>query len=351
LAGARPARWAFAGAALGVARPEGPLLVLALGALAWWVHGPAARRPRALLLAFGPAVAWQLFRLAYYGAWLPNTYHAKATGALLPRLTAGLVYAGWGLAALGVAVAAVWGAGGARRRSVAVLALAAMELAVVVGGGGDWMWHGRMLLPVLPALLAIGASAVVTAPGRRRAVLALAGALAWSGFLPSQHVAGAALAGGSLPVVAHQEGSLVAASRDVAAFVAEHYPAEALIAVNHAGALPYALPNPVLDMTGLCDRHIARKVTGGLHGKYDPDYVLAREPRLVVLNSRIRPGTAGQWYHPGYWAGETALVAHPEFAARYRPVPRFWSWRWRGPGGGGHVLVYERAVSPAPITP
>ena len=120
------------------------------------------------------------------------------------------------------------------------------------------------------------------------------------------------------------------------------HPADALVAVNHAGALPQALPNPVLDMTGLCDRHIAREVTGGLHHKFDPAYVLAHNPRLIVLNSRIQPGTSGIWYHPGYWVGETALVARPEFRAHYRPVPRFWRWQWQGQGGGGYVLLYER---------
>jgi hypothetical protein len=40
--------------------------------------------------------------------------------------------------------------------------------------------------------------------------------------------------------------------------------------------------------------------------------------------------------------GETALVADPEFAAHYRPVPRFWSWQWQAAMGGGYVLLYER---------
>jgi hypothetical protein len=148
--------------------------------------------------------------------------------------------------------------------------------------------------------------------------------------------------GGRLAPAAYQEGTLVAANLAAADYIADHYAAEELIAVNHAGALPYALPNPALDMTGLCDRHIAREIAGGLHRKFDADYVLARRPRVIVLNSRTRPGSAGIWYHAGYWIGETALVAQPEFAARYRPVPQFWPWQWQTAVGGGYVLLYER---------
>jgi len=102
------------------------------------------------------------------------------------------------------------------------------------------------------------------------------------------------------------------------------------------------LPNPVIDMAGLNDRHIAHEVEGGLHQKFDAAYVLSRRPRLIVLNSRTRPGTAGIWYHPGYWAGEAALVAQPEFKSRYRPVPRYWQWQWQPPAQGGFILLYER---------
>ena len=340
--------WAPVAALLGVARPEGPLLVLALLGLARLAHGRAALRPGQLLVGLGPAAAGLAFRRWYFGEWLPNTYFAKATGELLARLTTGTIYASLGLAALVATVAAVWVGGLATRKHLAGIAFAGVVLAVVMGAGGDWMWHARLLLPVLPACLAFTSAGVAATPAGRRFVVALGCVLAWSGFLPRPGLLVDAFTGGRLPAVAFQEGTLVSANLAAAHFIAEHYPAEALLAVNHAGALPYALPNPVIDMAGLCDRHIAREVAGGLHQKFDPAYVLARKPRLVVLNSRVRPGTAGTWYHPGYWAGETALVAQPEFAARYRALPSFWAWRWQGTGGGGYVLLYER-ISDGPI--
>jgi arabinofuranosyltransferase len=342
LAGQSSWAWALVAGLLGVARPEGPLLVCVLIVLAWLAHGRAALRPGPLALALAPALAWLVFRRAYYGEWLANTYYAKATGAFLFRLAAGARYALPGMLALAAACAAmVWG-GIAGRRIVVVLAFAGVLLVLVVGAGGDWMWHGRMLLPALLPLVVVTVVGIASAPAQRRFALVLAGGLGWAAVLPPPALLADALAFGRLPERAYQEGTLVAASRAAARFIAANYSAEALVAVNHAGALPQALPNPVLDMTGLCDRHIAHDVAGGVHRKFDPAYVLARRPRLVVLNSRTRPGTAGRWYHPGYWDGETALFAQPEFQASYRPVPRFWDWQWQGVGGGGYVLLFER---------
>jgi len=334
-------RWSLAAALLGVARPEGPLLACALAVLARVAHGRSVVRRGALALGLAPALAWLAFRRAYYGDWLPNTYYAKATGTWMVRLEGGLLYAMWALGLLAAVALTLWLAGIADRQLRCALALVTMVLAVVVVAGGDWMWHGRMLLPVLPALQALAAAGIARAPRSRRWVLALACALAGSAFLPRGALLTDALAGRALPPTAYQEGTMVPASLVAARFIAARYPADALVAVNHAGALPYALPNPVLDMAGLCDHHIAHAVEGLLHHKFDAAYVLSRKPRLVVLNTRVRPGTAGVWYHPGYWSGETALVTQPEFQAAYRPVEVFWEWHWQAVADS-FIVLFER---------
>ena len=334
-------RWALAAALLGVARPEGPLLACALAVLTVLAHGRSAARPIALALGFAPAVAWFVFRRAYYGEWLPNTYYAKATGDLLSRLQAGVLYTLWGLVLLGTVALACWMAGMADRKVRCSLAFLTVALGMVVVSGGDWMWHGRMVLPVIPALLAFAVSSVARAPRPRRLMVGLGCALVASAFLPSGPRLAQAFSGERMAQTQFQEGTLVPASFATAQFIASHYPADALVAVNHAGALPFALPNPVLDMAGLSDHHIAHDVVGGLHHKFDAAYVLSRKPRVVVLNSRTRPGTAGIWYHPGYWQGETALVAHPDFSAAYRPVETFFEWHWQ-PFANNFIVLFER---------
>jgi hypothetical protein len=138
---------------------------------------------------------------------------------------------------------------------------------------------------------------------------------------------------------------LVTTSREATAWIGAHYPAGTMIAVNHAGVVPFGLLDfRAIDMTGLNDAHIAREVPGGLHQKFDPDYVLARRPRLVLLNSHVEPGRDGIWYHRGYWEGETALVDRLEFQRWYRPV-RYWTRIGRH-GSPAYILLYERAAEP-----
>jgi hypothetical protein len=333
--------WSLVAACLGVARPEGPFLSCALVGLAAVANGRSGLRPGRICLALGPALAWLVFRRAFYGDWLPNTYFAKATGSLVFRLETGVVYAIWAVGGLVVTAATAYLAGMATRKVTSAILFLALALAVVVVGGGDWMWHGRMLAPVLPSLVGLAAVAIGRAPSQRRPVVALVYALVLSVFLPRPALLADALVGRRLQATAYQEGTMIPAALAAARFIAAKYPADSLVAVNHAGALPWALPNPVLDMTGLVDRHIAHDVEGSLHEKFDPAYVLARKPRLVVLNSRTRPGAGGAWYHVGYWVGETALVAQPEFRANYRPVDTFWEWRWLG-GVPSYILLFER---------
>ncbi|WP_189241068.1 hypothetical protein [Planomonospora parontospora] len=104
-------------------------------------------------------VAYQVFRMGYYGLLVPNTALAKEAGA--SRWARGLLYAGdtvltYQLAGplLAVVPLALWAL---RRRGDLVLAAApltagALMLLYVLRVGGDFM-HGRMMLPVLLLVL------------------------------------------------------------------------------------------------------------------------------------------------------------------------------------------------------
>jgi hypothetical protein len=341
LVGTSPGRWVPVAACLGVVRPEGPFLVFALMLLVALVHGRPAVGWRRLAVALAPMLSWFLFRRVFYGDWLPNTYYAKATGALSTRVDAGLLYALWALAAWLVTASTLWLAGAVERRGLAALAFLGAVLATVVGEGGDWMWHARMVVPVLPGLVALAAAALARATTQRGWVALLACLLAWSPFAPQASLVLEALTGGRLPPSSFQEGTLAQASLSAARFIAKNYAKDARVAVNHAGALPYALPNPALDMTGLVDWHIAHERQGGVHHKFDAAYVLARKPDLVVLNSATKPGVDGVWYHPGYWEGETALMGQPGWEENYRPVDVFWEWHWVG-DAPRYIVLYER---------
>jgi len=336
---------------LGVVRPEGPALAaLAVGLGAWRER----RWPTPLEVAgvMGPTVAWFVLRLIVYGDVLPNTFYAKATGAPIAQLSRGIAYAGMltpAVLMLGIA----WWLGRKipqqdddpvrdDRAMPAVLALAGAHLAIVIGGGGDWMWFGRLLVPVLVLVLA---ALVTMRPGLPRWV-SIAAIL---GLIP--HISPITTwmdirAFEPLPAVAFQEGGLTGAEAAAGRWIAAHGQPGQLIAVNHAGALPWAAPEQdILDMTGLLDEHIAHHATGGLHDRYDVDHVLASQPDWVVLHSRSPLGADGAVLHADYWSGETALLEDERFQQHYRPVGAAWSWEWVAEGTS-YTTIYRRVEAP-----
>ncbi len=164
-------------------RPEAlPLL------LVWPVLVAACRRPRRLAgwhagfaLASLPPVLGQLaWRWAYYGQPFPNTFVAKATGALGPRLEAGLrdvaAFAGVGVSFPPLATwlaggLAVFGtlallrgpargtadeAAGVRTGLAGLWALVGFRLAFDVWSGSEFMGTYRFLAPALPPALRAG---------------------------------------------------------------------------------------------------------------------------------------------------------------------------------------------------
>jgi hypothetical protein len=115
------------------------------------------------LLVFAPYLLW---RHAYYGYWLPNTFYAKSGSdpclAMGWAYVRGFLFCYWPLLLPFAPLAwfALRRAGGAtdenvlhgRRPWLAIGAFVGSYLAFVVWVGGDFMF-GRFLLPILPTLL------------------------------------------------------------------------------------------------------------------------------------------------------------------------------------------------------
>lgn len=106
---------------------------------------------RWLALAALPALAWLLFRLAYYGQWLPNSYYAKRHWNFggLSYLGSWFFHDPWHVA-LYLAPLALFSR---RTRRAASLALAPCAAAVVfiLVSGGDWLGEHRFAAHALPA--------------------------------------------------------------------------------------------------------------------------------------------------------------------------------------------------------
>lgn len=174
-------------------RPDlGLVAVLGLGLLVA-LDRPGWRRLLGLGAAAGALpVAYEIFRMGYYGLLVPSTALAKeASGA---RWDQGLVYLRdtvatywlWvplacALAVLGVLVGRR-GAWAQRWGTVAVVLLPLVSGllmgAYVVRVGGDFM-HGRMLLPAITAFLL----PVMMVPATRRTAVPLVGFAVWFGVM------------------------------------------------------------------------------------------------------------------------------------------------------------------------
>lgn len=200
--GERPPRGALLGAlllALAWLRPEGVLLGagwLVLFALATRRSATATVRRRALVIAaivlLLGMLALTVFRLCYFGDYLPNTARAKG-GFEWFRLERGLRY----LLALAltfpalVAAAALGAIGRCRMRlqglAPATGIFALLHLGWVVLVGGDFMTMGRFLVPLLPfvALWSGCGLATLVERGHGRFAWLLAATIAGANLLPA----------------------------------------------------------------------------------------------------------------------------------------------------------------------
>lgn len=358
----RPGLWAACCGVATLVRPEGMLVFALLAAYAGfgvWRGESSARLRRAAAVYTILVVPLFVWRFAYYGAWLPNTFYTKVgyTSAQLARGWRFLVYTvaftitGPVLLAAGVmsAVAlarplrvpaapvpvASWTrllTGRPRDEALAVACLlTAAYLLYVLLVGGDYEPTARFYLPVLGLLYLLFQEALRTLvllfadAGRAVRALALA----------------AVLAGGSLALARSEDHFLQVLEqrgwpqarrqhheqlRAIGEWLHDNTPPACVIAVSSIGALPYYADRPILDMMGLTDRHIGRRRVAGMghgpagHEKGDGAYVLSRHPDLIFFDKgqlfakevgpeEVRAGARG--------VSELEIAASPDFARDY----------------------------------
>jgi hypothetical protein len=291
------------------------MALLAVVAYVWlWRAGVLARDRRIWLV--GPAIlvstaiGYQIFRVAYFDAWLPNTYYLKLAGIpLAVRLARGSVSFGrfLGFHLLFVAGAAIVALRERGRREVALpLWAGAAFAAYVIWIGGD-VWDfsiplqaSRFLAFAVPPVLLVACVGLdrlrqeLESNGRTRLVpllLAAAGAVAIVSQLDlrTPAVARESIKAWSLADQPPQAvGNAVVLER--LAKLSRIAPNDASVAVYWAGIPAYYSDYRMVDILGYNDRRIARQtpriplslanwdtfVPG--HFKWDYDYLL-REVR------------------------------------------------------------------------
>jgi len=278
------------------------------------------RRGRALpaWLAFTPLAAWWVFRWIYYGRFLPVPYLVKKLpwaadlGYGLRYLLESTWTAGVGL----LLVLALSLLRGGRSAGPVVRAAAlgfAAHVAYVVAVGGDYMPLARFFVPTLPLGLALGclaAQRLLEARGAgsfaRGACLGLALILSQ---VPQRQRA-------ELRALHEQhEQRWIAVGRALARAVEPG----TRVAVSAIGAIGYESGLELVDVLGLTNTAVLRappdlaiRMKG--HHRHDAEYVLAREPDLVLPGNGLRTAEP-----PGFpvYLWERDLLEHEGLRSRY----------------------------------
>ena len=299
-------------------RPEG---ILFAGVVGVWLAAEAAldrRRVRPLVIwavVVGVTIGTHLlWRHAYYGAWVPNTFAAKVPAAWWDQ---GLKYAYDFTRAYGVPLFAplvVWAQWRhPDRHRLLIAACVATYVLYVIAVGGDH-FEFRFWIPVLPLTYWLVADAVERLrPSKWLAALAAAALIgatvhgSWQSDrdqLPPWH---------GINSVANIKGYAAHRAREGRRLRqlidAGLLDAQLLLGVTGAGAVPYYTDWPTVDRHGLNDRYIAnlpvveRSVMGHEHDA-PLEYL---ERRRVVINDAFNQlvfwnaediPAAGDWLEP-----------------------------------------------------
>jgi len=314
----RSLKWSALGvhllAVASLTRPDG-LLFLALGsANAGLRHG---RKSAGALIVLPVLLLLPhfVFRLAYYGYPLPNTYYVKV-GASPDQFLRGLDYVWRYLAHPGsILLASLLVFPRAMTRAERFLSLAvAAGIASVVYVGGDAFGAHRFIVPLIPTITLLAISGFERAVDRlaqrsrrgadgsdesaqsreRRARATPPPRIATA--LPALLTAmlAAATLAGTWRAVRAEEASVASFTRlmaDVGRLLKARTPEHITIALNPAGAVPYYSERKAIDMLGLNDAHIAHGRTESMgsrkagHEKGDGAYVLSRRPEMILIGN------------------------------------------------------------------
>jgi arabinofuranosyltransferase len=300
-------------------RPDGALVFAA--ALPFYL-ATARANPRRLAFWAGAtaaaALAYEVWRLAYYGDFLPNTFYAKV-GAQQTEFIYGLKYTVGFLLKITPVLLILPFAVRPRKVIYSWGALFGILVIYVVAVGGDMKPSVRFYQPIIPLILVAAAAAVrdiadSASALKRRALPFLAAAAVVTSFLQF------------LPGFFYARQYREPHELHVAAgtWLAENAPPDATLATTAAGIIPYYSGLYTIDMLGLTDRYIARhgKRTAALpgHELAATDYVLDKKPDFVLIYDLIltrEPVSAEEVAQKTQLPASREMVASPRFRREY----------------------------------
>jgi arabinofuranosyltransferase len=322
-------------------RPEAIGLFLLTFVLVAWHHRRGAKSAKDYLVKLGaPFVAivgaHEVFRLAYYGEFVPNTYFAKF-GAELPAgmptrssyLLDFFFYNVHSSMIFSLVLAILLAVARWRDLRTQLILLGALYgVANVVVSGADFMIGFRYLVPYIPfwhiaATLGFATriDGITTIKKRRRifefVFLTFFLFVGYAGYYHSQN---------KLQPF-EQLRLLVNTDTNTALgkWLAESLPKDAVVVARDIGEIGHISDLPIVDMTGLTDRSIARKRGNVLDRELNLDDIFAKDPSAFVFVSKVAGPSNGPRRLTAYSSPRATLALlddprlheHFSFFARY----------------------------------
>jgi hypothetical protein len=305
-------------AAIALTRSDTLYVLVANGLVALFLSERPRRTARWIALALVPWGLHMVFRRAYYGEWLPNTYYLKVykldgaahRGAMYARNFL-LTYSVLVTLATGSALALVR----TDRRGVVYFGTILATLAYVITTGGDMFGNFRFFAHVMPVVYVFAAAGCATVVKDR------VGTAVWAAVLFLV----------SVPLIRPLERLIVLDSNgdpyeqiQTAILIKKNADPASSVAVIPAGIVPYFTRMRAIDVLGKSDKHIARMTPfpGSMvgHGKLDPEYTLGQRPDLVI-SCRSYQIAAGLPTGARTTDVVLSFLAAPFFQRYYRPNP------------------------------
>jgi hypothetical protein len=349
-------------AALTLTRPDSPLFVALASAWVLFCGGKPTRASlelavRLALPAFLCFLGQTTFRIWYHGDWVPNTARVKVSPSD-HHFEGGMAYVGrFALSTLPLVLACAATVAAActkRGRAWGVNTAGVMLVALPLAAWGWYVcWIGGDIFPAfrhgVPLLLAM---TVITAEGVRVVAQRTPRAGILVAVLLALHTGvGWAVVENRMPITERWEWDSVEAGGMMRSAWGDRAP---LLAVDAAGALPWASRLPTIDMLGLNDHYLPRNKPRQFgkrrigHQLGDARYVLARKPDIVAIGYDLR--------RDAYEHGAADMQDTREFHDNYAwcrfvtPGPRrfaFGLWIRHTSGALAIVRGEDRIVVPA----
>ncbi len=294
-------------------RPEGIMFsLIAVSCLTYKKGFLSGLKVIALVAIF--AGGYELFRIYYFGQFVSNTALAKVHMSLNTALS-GLRYLFSYNAASGYLLlpAALFGVAASKKnaRLLIPLIFVLAQILFLMISGGDFMYAYRFIIPVMPCIVLLCASAVDILHERVNRIVALlvfiaiatSQAISQYSFLPEKHIGFDNLTFRTSPLFS------------IADFLAQRSEHNDWILLSEAGIIPFYVDAKIMDFMGLVSPFNS---VSNFNTSLNSDYLFSVRPKFVVIsfieteNSRIYPRMRM----------EAELLKNPKFAS-YRNVRNF----------------------------